>query len=1031
MIEQEITLLTNGRISFQKCGNGLQFGYSKNRGVYSIRVKTSGEWNGLTIRAFWHIPDIKEPITSLLVDNVIKVPALVTSYKGEGRIVFEGSDGTKTVTSADVRYYVNKNSGTCDGTIPEPGTPAWQQLVEAVHADATAAEQAKTDARKSADEAKQALEDTKNVKDQAIENIGIAKDSAIEGIEDKKSTSIEEINKVKESAKKELEDVCNITEDFANQAKESADKAKVSELAAKESETKSKISETNSKASENLAEQYKDSALESKESASQSEVNAIDAANRAAISEANAKLSETASDNSSKKAFDSETKAKVSETNSANSAINAEHSATNATASADAAKSSADKAKTSETVSAANTAEVAKNLEAVRDIKAKIDILDANVSANAASSDENANNARISAEAAKQSETNAASSEASALESKNASAENVVKSQNNASNAKNSADSAKESETRSQEYSNLSQSNANASSESASNAKKSEVSAKASEDASKKNADDSAATLQELKDGIASGNFKGEKGDKGDPGPAVALDTTLTHKGEAADAKATGDEIGQLKEDTEQIHKDTVVDYSLELVYITPWQKGFINYRSGAQTSSASTTQARTYKFIKGLESITCDSLFKMVVYAYQDGAYNNFIGALTSNGNYSKTESTVPYLNGTVPLNKDYYYLFSVEYVDGSTFSNYDIAPLYYSAEKGIPIVEYAKILNETVSKNLATKVVFDKSFTSRAMINVYKDANGYYTDYKTTEHKLKNTNGLTYYVSTTGSDENNGLTPDKPLLTLAKALEQPNVLNVICLEGEYTFTNGIVNANVSNVNLIGIGNCIFNYGSAESIKVIGNCYIENITFKGGWQNIKSEFTDNDTLIVYKCKFIDCKAFNSCSFTGGNYYLEDCYCKGSYYDGFNYHNFGASKPNMVEINCRTEITGNELVYSTATGNSCNGSTIHNNGRIIRLNCNYKISHGGVVADKTGMSYNIGCNAEYSTITSEDDDRFKANYWFEDSVTAWLISCTSSGSKYDISSALGAIVYTDNLYDNNYCDELSQINLIN
>ena len=120
------------------------------------------------------------------------------------------------------------------------------------------------------------------------------------------------------------------------------------------------------------------------------------------------------------------------------------------------------------------------------------------------------------------SEANAALSEASALESKNASAENAAKSQNNASNAKNSADSAKESETKAQEYSNLSQSNANASSESASNAKKSEVSAKSSEDASKKNADDSAATLQELKDGIASGDFKGEKGDKGDPGPAGA-----------------------------------------------------------------------------------------------------------------------------------------------------------------------------------------------------------------------------------------------------------------------------------------------------------------------------------------------------------------------------------------------------------------------------------------------------------------------------------------------------------------------------
>ena len=191
MIEQEITLLTNGRISFPKCGNGLQFGYTKNRGIYSLKVNTSGEWNGLTIRAFWHIPEVKEPLTSLLVDNVIRVPALVTSYKGEGRIVFEGSDGTKTVTSADVHYYVNKNSGTCDGTIPEPGTPAWQELVNVVKGYSETAVEAKDDARKSADEAKQALEDTKNVKDQAIEDIGIAKDSAIEGIEDKKNTSIE------------------------------------------------------------------------------------------------------------------------------------------------------------------------------------------------------------------------------------------------------------------------------------------------------------------------------------------------------------------------------------------------------------------------------------------------------------------------------------------------------------------------------------------------------------------------------------------------------------------------------------------------------------------------------------------------------------------------------------------------------------------------------------------------------------------------------------------------------------------------
>lgn len=414
MIEQEITLLTNGRISFQKCGNGLQFGYSKNRGVYSIKVKTSGEWNSLTIRAFWHVPDGKDPASSLVADGYVDVPASVTAQPGSGCVTFEGSDGIKTVTSADLRYRVSANSGTEDGTEPEPGTPAWQELVGTVKKYSDTAVEAKESAKKSADEAKQALEDTKDVKSQAIEEINSSKTAVIEEIENKKNLSIGEINSVKEDAKGELETLCDSTRDFANQAKEAADRAKTSELAAKDSE---------------------------------------------------------------------------------------------------------DKAKTSEIISTANTAEVAKNLETVRDIKAEIDILDANVSANAASSNENANNARISAEAAKQSETNAALSEASALESKNASAENAAKSQNNASNAKNSADSAKESETKSQEYSNLSQSNANASSESASNAKKSEVSAKASEDASKKNADDSAVTLQELKDGIASGNFKGEKGDKGDTGP--------------------------------------------------------------------------------------------------------------------------------------------------------------------------------------------------------------------------------------------------------------------------------------------------------------------------------------------------------------------------------------------------------------------------------------------------------------------------------------------------------------------------------
>lgn len=153
MIEQSVSLASNGVIKVPGYEQLVRFGYTKNRGVYRLAVTTSGEWEGLTIRAFWHVPDGKDPLSSLVVDGYVDVPAGVTAQPGSGCITFEGSDGTKTVTSADLRYRVAANSGTEDGTEPEPGTPAWQQLVDAVHADATAAEQAKTDAQTAAREA--------------------------------------------------------------------------------------------------------------------------------------------------------------------------------------------------------------------------------------------------------------------------------------------------------------------------------------------------------------------------------------------------------------------------------------------------------------------------------------------------------------------------------------------------------------------------------------------------------------------------------------------------------------------------------------------------------------------------------------------------------------------------------------------------------------------------------------------------------------------------------------------------------------
>lgn len=150
MIEFPITLTSGGSVCLPGHAFALALGYTKNRGVYRLVVTASGEWAGLTIRCFWHVPDGKKPASSLVVDGYVAVPASVTAQPGSGCVTFEGSDGTKTVTSADLCYRVSANSGTEDGTEPEPGTPAWQQLVDAVHADAadahTAAQQAVTSA---------------------------------------------------------------------------------------------------------------------------------------------------------------------------------------------------------------------------------------------------------------------------------------------------------------------------------------------------------------------------------------------------------------------------------------------------------------------------------------------------------------------------------------------------------------------------------------------------------------------------------------------------------------------------------------------------------------------------------------------------------------------------------------------------------------------------------------------------------------------------------------------------------------------
>ena len=98
-----------------------------NRGNYRLRIEQRGEWKGLTVCAHWHTPGASA--ATLVENGVLTVPAAVTAVPGTGCITFEGTDGSCTVTSADVRCKVCANSGTAEGAMPAPATPAWETLV--------------------------------------------------------------------------------------------------------------------------------------------------------------------------------------------------------------------------------------------------------------------------------------------------------------------------------------------------------------------------------------------------------------------------------------------------------------------------------------------------------------------------------------------------------------------------------------------------------------------------------------------------------------------------------------------------------------------------------------------------------------------------------------------------------------------------------------------------------------------------------------------------------------------------------------
>lgn len=320
----------------------------------------------------------------------------------------------------------------------------------------------------------------------------------------------------------------------------------------------------------------------------------------------------------------------------------------------------------------------------------------------------------------------------------------------------------------------------------------------------------------------------------------------------------------------------------------------------------------------------------------------------------------------------------------------------------------------------------------TFRAYIPVFKTQDGKYgTDYDFTGNRIDGNS--TAYVSPSGLDSNNGLTPSTPKKTINAAYAL-NVSTIILMAGTYTAgTHFTAGTELADINLIGIGGVTIDANGGAPIKVTGDFYAEDIAFINGNHGSLWTYTTNnaDVLTFVRCKFNNsvrdtetvgsAQSLGGLRAQGGTLYLYQCEASSNGYDGLNYHSApdstAATAPHVAEVECYGYYNG-----MTSSYESCNGSTAHDGAQVLRLNCKYGCAHGGVVADVHSgtVSWNIGCDV-FSPIELGSSKRtYQANYFCATSATMHLVGCKSNGGYYDISCFGSGTVYTDNGYNNNY-----------
>lgn len=186
------------------------------------------------------------------------------------------------------------------------------------------------------------------------------------------------------------------------------------------------------------------------------------------------------------------------------------------------------------------------------------------------------------------------------------------------------------------------------------------------------------------------------------------------------------------------------------------------------------------------------------------------------------------------------------------------------------------------------------------------------------------------------------------------------------------------------------------------DAVKITDNpkLYFENISFTNTVR--VSATTTNKQFYAKDCNFVIGTGGNALSVEGYDFnMLQNCVASYATMDGFNYHIKNNILPKVIEIDCKGFNNGRNGADQN------NGSTMHDGGKILRVNGEYYSNSGPNVIDvnEGTVSVNLGVYSHNSVATkgTVSNSNFKNGNLGASKM--YLINCLSNGSDYSVVTA--------------------------